>query len=84
MNILVNAVAPGGIMTPGTAGIRKTITDTTGITSEQIIEDFLKRVPVGRSGEADDIAKVVLFLASGASDYMCGEMVAVDGGHLLA
>ncbi|MBW1900843.1 MAG: SDR family oxidoreductase [Deltaproteobacteria bacterium] len=84
MNILVNAVAPGGIMTPGTSGIRKTITDMTGITSEQIIEDFLKRVPVGRTGGADDIAKVVLFLASGASDYMCGEMVVVDGGHLMA
>ncbi len=83
MNILVNAVAPGGIMTPGTDGIRKTITDTTGITGEQIIDDFLKRVPVGRTGGADDIAKVVLFLASGASDYMCGEMVVVDGGHLL-
>jgi len=83
MNILVNAVAPGGIMTPGTAGIRKNITDATGITSEQIIEDFLKRVPIGRSGGADDIAKVVLFLASGASDYMCGEMVVVDGGHLM-
>ncbi len=83
MNILVNAVAPGGIMTPGTSGIRKTITDTIGITSEQIIEDFLKRVPVGRTGGADDIAKVVLFLASGASDYMCGEMVVVDGGHLM-
>ena len=50
----------------------------------EIIEDFLKRVPVGRTGGADDIAKVVLFLASGASDYMCGEMVVVDGGHLMA
>lgn len=84
MNILVNAVAPGGIMTPGTDDTRKTITDTVGITGEQIIDDYLKRVPMGRTGEADDISKVVLFLASGASDYICGEMVVVDGGHLLA
>jgi 2-deoxy-D-gluconate 3-dehydrogenase len=84
MKIQVNAVAPGGIMTPGTEVTRKTITDAVGISSEDILADFLKRVPMGRTGEEDDIAKVVLFLASGASDYMCGEMVVVDGGHLLA
>jgi NAD(P)-dependent dehydrogenase (short-subunit alcohol dehydrogenase family) len=71
-------------MTPGTDETRKTITDAVGITSEEILGDFLKRVPLGRTGDEDDIAKVVLFLASGASDYMCGEMVVVDGGHLLA
>jgi 2-deoxy-D-gluconate 3-dehydrogenase len=84
MKIQVNAVAPGGIMTPGTDETRKTITDDFGLSSEAVLADFLKRVPVGRTGEADDIAKVVLFLASGASDYMCGEMVVVDVGHLLA
>jgi 2-deoxy-D-gluconate 3-dehydrogenase len=84
MKIQVNAVAPGGIMTPGTDETRKTITDTVGIASEEILGEFLKRVPLGRTGDEDDIAKVVLFLASGASDYMCGEMVVVDGGHLLA
>ena len=84
MKIQVNAVAPGGIMTPGTDETRKTITDSFGLSSEAILADFLTRVPMGRTGEADDIAKVVLFLASAASDYMCGEMVVVDGGHLLA
>ena len=34
--------------------------------------------------EPDDIAKVVLFLVSGAADYMTGSLVVVDGGYLLA
>jgi 2-deoxy-D-gluconate 3-dehydrogenase len=83
MKITVNAVAPGGIDTPGTDEVRGHLEETTGLKSEQIIEEFVKRVPVGRMGEPDDIAKVVLFLASGASDYVCGEMILVDGGNLL-
>jgi 2-dehydro-3-deoxy-D-gluconate 5-dehydrogenase len=35
-------------------------------------------------GEPDDIGKVVLFLASAASDYMTGSLVVVDGGFLLS
>jgi NAD(P)-dependent dehydrogenase (short-subunit alcohol dehydrogenase family) len=37
-----------------------------------------------RMGEPDDIAKVVLFLASSASDYMTGSLIVVDGGYLLS
>ncbi len=84
MNIMVNAVAPGGIATPGVADIQKNLLGTTGTDSDQMVSDFLERVPAGRMGEPDDIAKVVLFLAGGASDYMCGEVVVVDGGLLLA
>ena len=50
---------------------------------EEITREFINSVPLARWGEPDDIAKVVLFLASSASDYMCGEMVVVDGGILL-
>ena len=58
--------------------------ELTGMSPEQMLENIIKRVPVGRMGEPDDVAKVVLFLASGASDYMCGEMILVDGGSLLS
>lgn len=83
MNILVNAVAPGGIATPGTAGLSETMLADFGLDPEEVTQEFLNKVPLGRWGEPDDIAKVVLFLASSASDYMCGEMVVVDGGILL-
>lgn len=79
----VNAIAPGGIATEGTgrplAG--------SGMTEEQArqtMEAFVKaKVPLGRVGAPDDIAKVAVFLASSASDYMTGEIVVVDGGTLL-
>src|SRR5262249_39520175 len=42
-----------------------------------------KRIPAGRYGTPDDIAKVVLFLASGDAEYMTGEDVIIDGGLTL-
>jgi 2-deoxy-D-gluconate 3-dehydrogenase len=71
--ILVNAVAPGSTLTPGTGERLK---------GER--GKFLSsKLPLGRLGEPDDIAKVVLFLVSAAADYMTGTVVVVDGGYLL-
>jgi len=81
--ILVNAVAPGGIETPGTEVARSSISQALGITGEQVLQGYVQRVPLGRMGEPDDIAKVVLFLVSGAADFITGELILVDGGHLL-
>ena len=71
--ISVNAVAPGAIMTPG-ANER--------LGSDRA-ESLASNLPLKRLGEPDDIAKVVLFLASSAADYMTGSVVVVDGGRLL-
>ena len=72
-NIRVNAIAPGGIQTPGASG---------PAVSDELMQAFLAKIPLRRMGVPDDIAKVVLFLASGASDYMTGSLVVVDGGFL--
>jgi 2-deoxy-D-gluconate 3-dehydrogenase len=48
-----------------------------------MMEQFAAQIPVGRMGEPDDIAKVVVFLASPAADYVTGELIVVDGGRLL-
>ena len=45
---------------------------------------FTARIPLGRMGTPDDIAKVAVFLASSDADYMTGAMVVVDGGMLLS
>jgi 2-dehydro-3-deoxy-D-gluconate 5-dehydrogenase len=69
----VNAVAPGGIRTPGaTAG-----------TDEQSMKAFEAAIPMGRLGEPDDIGRTVLFLASELASYMTGTQIVVDGGRLL-
>ena len=77
--INVNAIAPGGIATEGTGMVG-------GKQSEEMkkmLEEFKKLIPMGRMGTPDDIAKVAVFLASNASDYMTGSLVVVDGGRLL-
>ena len=71
--ISVNAVVPGSTLTPGTGERLK---------GER--GKFLSsKLPLGRLGEPDDVAKVVLFLVSAAADYMTGSLVVVDGGYLL-
>jgi 2-dehydro-3-deoxy-D-gluconate 5-dehydrogenase len=82
--IRVNAVSPGGILTPGTETVRNDLVRSLGITSDAIIGGWVQRVPLGRMGEPDDIARVVLFLVSSASDYITGENILVDGGYLLS
>jgi len=79
--IWVNAIAPGGIATPGAAA------GSQGASSQQMAELtklFLAKIPMHRMGEPDDIGKVALFLASDMSSYMTGEQIVVDGGVLLS
>ncbi|MCY8209155.1 2-dehydro-3-deoxy-D-gluconate 5-dehydrogenase KduD [Bacillus subtilis] len=71
--IQVNAIAPGYISTGNTKPIRD---------DEKRNEDILKRIPAGRWGQADDIGGTAVFLASRASDYVNGHILAVDGGWL--
>jgi len=80
--ILINAVAPGGIITPGTA-MQGSELVAAGKSLEQISAEFMARLPLGRMGNPDDVAKVVLFLASGAADYITGTVLLVDGGWQL-
>lgn len=69
--IQFNAVLPGMIVTDMSARVRKTAGD-----------QVLARIPAGRFGEPEDVAKLVVFLASPGSDYINGQAIAVDGGLL--
>ena len=68
-NILVNAVAPGFIRTRMTDAL-----------TEDQKKKLLELIPLGRLGEADDVAKVVLFLCSDDASYITGHVVSVNGG----
>jgi len=68
-NIRVNAVAPGFIET-----------DMTTALPEALKTQYQERIPLRRFGSADEVAKVVSFLASDGSAYITGQVVAVDGG----
>lgn len=67
--INVNAVAPGFVET-----------EMTDVLSDDAKEALLSNVPLKRPGQTTDIANAVLFLASGMSDYITGQVLAVDGG----
>lgn len=82
--INVNAIAPGGIQTPGGQAQSAAILQSIEMPVEELTKAFMARIPLRRMGEPDDIAKVVLFLASPASDYMTGSLIVVDGGYLLS
>lgn len=69
----VNAVAPGYIATDNTRPLREDPGRARAI---------LERIPAGRWGQPEDIAGAVVFLASAASDYVNGTVLAVDGGWL--
>lgn len=69
--IRVNALLPGLIDTP-----------MVSIFSKARNDEFVTRVPLGRIGEAMDVAQAALFLASDASSYMTGVEIPVDGGYL--
>jgi 2-deoxy-D-gluconate 3-dehydrogenase len=72
-DINVNAIAPGYMITNNTAPIRE---------DENRNKEILNRIPAGRWGTPRDLAGAVVFLASGASDYVNGFTLAVDGGWL--
>ena len=82
--IWVNAIAPGGISTPGVQKLQQAMPTGTGVDMSKMLETFLAKIPMHRMGEADDIGKVALFLASDMSSYMTGTQVVVDGGVLLS
>ncbi|WP_429844584.1 3-oxoacyl-[acyl-carrier-protein] reductase [Brevibacillus sp. FIR094] len=68
-NITVNAVAPGFIDT-----------EMTAVLPEDVKAGLTSQIPLARLGQTDDIAAVVLFLASDAANYMTGQTLHVDGG----
>ena len=69
----VNAIAPGYIATDNTSALRADAERERAI---------LARIPAGRWGTPEDIAGAAVFLASSASDYVHGTVLAVDGGWL--
>ena len=71
-NITINVVAPGFIDT-----------DMTRVLAEEQRQAMLSQVPLGRLGEAQDIADSVVFLASDAAGYITGETLHVNGGMLM-
>ena len=71
-NIRVNTIAPGAVETEGT--------HAAGMVGSEFMNDVIKKTPLGRIGQPDDIARVALFLASEDSGWLTGERLIASGG----
>lgn len=79
-NIRVNSVSPGRTMTALWKNRVARMSKEQGVAPEKIIEEFSHEIPMARFGEPDEIAPMVVFLASHKSSYMTCQSVLVDGG----
>ena len=67
--VCVNAIAPGFIQT-----------DMTDVLSEDVVKSIMSNIPLKKLGNVSDIANMILFLSSDLSNYVTGEVIAIDGG----
>lgn len=70
--ITVNAVAPGYINTEMVAGVR-----------DDVLQKIIAQIPVGRLGQAEEIARAVLFLVDEKSGFITGETMSINGGQFM-
>lgn len=71
-NIRVNSIHPGFIDTPMVSVVTE---------DEEALEESLKLIPLGKTGTPEDVANLVLFLASDESAYITGTEIPIDGGY---
>ena len=78
--ILVNNVAPGFLLTDRMMEVVDHIADATGASQGEAMDGLTSRIPMGRLGRPEELANLVVFLASGAASYITGVTIQVDGG----
>ena len=81
--VLVNAVAPGPVATPlwlADGGLADQSAEQAGVTRDEALEQAAAKIPLGRLGEEDEVAAVIVFLCSRRASNVTGAAWAVDGG----
>ncbi len=78
--ILVNNVCPGIIFTDRIKQLASVRSEESGITYDEALENMTSNIPLGRIGDPEEFANLVVFLASEKSSYITGATIQVDGG----
>ena len=80
--IRVNGILPGYIMTKRIEQIANDAAKRRGVTPEKVVDDIVHDIPLGRIGSTEELARVIVFLASELSSYVSGSIIPVDGAIL--
>jgi len=79
-NILVNNVCPGPTLTARMESLMRSRAENEGRTYDEVAAEENKRIPLGHMGAAEDVAALVVFLASDPARHITGTTIQVDGG----
>ncbi|MFH0786830.1 MAG: SDR family oxidoreductase [Pseudomonadota bacterium] len=80
-NILINNVCPGYTLTERVSELSKVVAGRQGIDPEKVIREWESQIPLGRLGRPEELADLVVFLASERAGYITGVTIQVDGGY---
>ncbi|SFE53711.1 SDR family oxidoreductase [Alteribacillus iranensis] len=83
-NILINTVGPGRFATERVAELDEIRANKLGVSIEELRQQTERSIPIGRYGQPDEFAKMVVFLSSDANTYITGQSFVVDGGLVKA
>ena len=79
-NVLVNNVCPGFTATARLGSLAETLAAKAGVSPREIEQRWASQAPLGRVGQPEELANLVVFLASERASYITGTSIAVDGG----
>ena len=79
-NVLVNSVCPGFMATDRLMALAQSLAARKGTAAAEIEKGWASQAPLGRVGQPDEFANVVVFLASERASYVTGVALAIDGG----
>lgn len=82
MDIRVNNVCPGSTLTGRITHLAEVRAQNSGKTTDQVLDEDAKQIPMGRLGTPEEFANVVVFMASPAASYVTGTTLQVDGGNV--